>query len=192
MVRRLVTVVLILILGSLGTTAAFGASLEDGYLRYSKGRLKFKLPTGDWEVVREVPAPYDAFTVGKKPDVVLAARVRPAVIKIWVERSSRDYSDNLIKAYGKLKDILNNRRKAARASKNYQYFEYELLGGVPAAESTMAAQAEDLEVQGQGEARIYFHKGRTYFQYIELLADSDVFDAVKEEFAEALKETGSH
>lgn len=190
--RRLVTVVLILIFGSLGATAAFGASLEDGYLRYSKGRLKFKLPAGDWEVVKKVPAPYDAFTVGKKPDVVLAARVRPAMIKIWVERSSRDYSDNLIKAYGKLKDILNNRRKAARASKNYQYFEYELLGGVPAAESTMAAQAEDLEVQGQGEARIYFHKGRTYFQYIELLADSDVFDAVKEEFAEALKETGSH
>ena len=190
--RRLVTVVLILIFGSLGATAAFGASLEDGYLRYSKGRLKFKLPAGDWEVVKKVPAPYDAFTVGKKPDVVLAARVRPAVVKIWVERSSRDYSDNLIKAYGKLKDILNNRRKAARASKNYQYFEYELLGGVPAAESTMAAQAEDLEVQGQGEARIYFHKGRTYFQYIELLADSDVFDAVKEEFAEALKETGSH
>ena len=53
----------------------------------------------------------------------------------------------------------------------------------------MAAQEEDLEVQGQGEARIYFHKGRTYFQYIELLADSDGSDAVKEEFAEALKET---
>ena len=190
--RRLVTVLLILIFGSLGATAAFGASLEEGYLRYSKGSLKFKLPAGDWEVVKEVPAPYDAFTVGKKPDVVLAARVRPAVIKIWVERSSRDYSDKLIKAYGKLKDILKSRRKAARASKNYQYFEYELLGGVPAAESTMAAQAEDLQVQGQGEARIYFHKGRTYFQYIELLADSDVFDAVKEEFAEALKETRGH
>jgi len=190
--RRLVTVLLILIFGGLGTTAAFGASLEEGYLRYSKGRLKFKLPAGDWEIVKEVPAPYDVFTVGKKPDVVLAARVRPAVIKIWVERSSRDYSDNLIKAYGKLKDILKSRRKAARASKNYQYFEYELLGGMPAAESTMAAQAEDLQVQGQGEARIYFHKGRTYFQYIELLADSDVFDAVKEEFAEALKETRGH
>ena len=190
--RRLATVLLILIFGSLGATAAFGASLEEGYLHYSKGRLKFKLPAGDWEIVKEVPAPYDVFTVGKKPDVVLAARVRPAVIKIWVERSSRDYSDNLIKAYGKLKDILKSRRKAARASKNYQYFEYELLGGVPAAESTMAAQAEDLQVQGQGEARIYFHKGRTYFQYIELLADSDVFDAVKEEFAEALKETRGH
>lgn len=190
--RRLVTVLLILIFGGLGTTAAFGASLEEGYLRYSKGRLKFKLPAGDWEIVKEVPAPYDVFTVGKKPDVVLAARVRPAVIKIWVERSSRDYSDNLIKAYGKLKDILKSRRKAARASKNYQYFEYELLGGVPAAESTMAAQAEDLQLQGQGEARIYFHKGRTYFQYIELLADSDVFDAVKEEFVEALKETRGH
>ena len=190
--RRLVTVLLILIFGGLGTTAAFGASLEEGYLRYSKGRLKFKLPAGDWEIVKEVPAPYDVFTVGKKPDVVLAARVRPAVIKIWVERSSRDYSDNLIKAYGKLKDILKSRRKAARASKNYQYFEYELLGGVPAAESTMAAQAEDLQLQGQGEARIYFHKGRTYFQYIELLADSDVFDAVKEEFAGALKETRGH
>lgn len=190
--RRLVTVLLILIFGGLGTTAAFGASLEEGYLRYYKGRLKFKLPAGDWEIVKEVPAPYDVFTVGKKPDVVLAARVRPAVIKIWVERSSRDYSDNLIKAYGKLKDILKSRRKAARASKNYQYFEYELLGGVPAAESTMAAQAEDLQLQGQGEARIYFHKGRTYFQYIELLADSDVFDAVKEEFAEALKETRGH
>ena len=187
--RRLVTVLLILIFGSLGATAAFGASLEEGSLHYSKGRLKFKLPAGDWEIVKEVPAPYDDFTVGKKPDVVLAARVRPAVIKIWVERSFRDYSDNLIKAYGKLKDILKSRRKAARASKNYQYFEYELLGGVPAAESKMAAQAEDLQVQGQGEARIYFHKGRTYFQYIELLADSDVFDAVKEEFAEALKET---
>jgi hypothetical protein len=176
----------------LGATAASGASLEEGYLSYSKGRLMFKLPAGDWEVVKEVPAPYDAFTLGKKPDVVLAARVRPAVIKIWVERSSRDYSDNLIKAYGKLRDILKNRSKAARASKNYQYFEYELLGGVPAAESTMAAQAEDLQVRGQGEARIYFHKGNTYFQYFELLADSDVFDAVKEEFSEALKETRGH
>ena len=124
--------------------------------------------------------------------MVLAARVRPAVIKIWVERSSRDYSDNLIKAYGKLRDILKNRSKAARASKNYQYFEYELLSGVPAAESTMAAQAEDLQVRGQGEARIYFYKGKTYFQYFELLADSDVFDAVKEEFSEALKETRGH
>ncbi len=190
--RRLATVLLILIFGSLGATAASGASLEEGYLSYSKGRLMFKLPAGDWEVVKEVPAPYDAFTVGKKPDVVLAARVRPAVIKIWVERSSRDYSDNLIKAYGKLRDILKNRSKAARASKNYQYFEYELLGGVVAAESTMAAQAEDLQVRGQGEARIYFHKGKTYFQYFELLADSDVFDAVKEEFSEALKETRGH
>ena len=104
--RRLVTVLLILIFGGLGTTAAFGASLEEGYLRYSKGRLKFKLPAGDWEIVKEVPAPYDAFTVGKKPDVVLAARVRPAVIKIWVERSARDYSDNLIKAYGRLRGTL--------------------------------------------------------------------------------------
>jgi hypothetical protein len=183
--RRLATVLLILIFGSLGATAASGASIEEGYLSYSKGRLMFKLPAGDWEVVKEVPAPYNAFTVGKKPDVVLAARVRPAVIKIWVERSSRDYSDNLIKAYGKLRDILKNRSKAARASKNYQYFEY-------AAESTMAAQAEDLQVRGQGEARIYFHKGKTYFQYFELLADSDVFDAVKEEFSEALKETRGH
>lgn len=187
--RRLLTVLLILIFGSLGATPASGVSLEEGYLRYTKGRLQFKLPAGDWEVVKAVPAPYNAFTVGKKPDVVLAARVRPAVIKIWVERSSRNYSDKLIKAYEKLKDILGNRRKAALASKNYQYFEYELLGGVPAAESTMAAQAGDLQVQGQGEARIYFHKGKTYFQYFELLADSDVFDAVKEEFSEALKET---
>ena len=187
--RRLVTVLLILILGGLGTTLAFGASLEEGYLQYSKGRLKFKIPAGNWDIVKKVPAPYDAFTVGKKPDVVLAARVRPAVIKIWVERSSRDYSDNLIKAYERLRGNLKNRRRAAQASKNYKYFEYELFGGVPAAESSMAAQAGDLEVQGQGEARIYFHKGRTYFQYIELLADSDVFDAVKEEFAEALKET---
>ncbi|MEE9122073.1 MAG: hypothetical protein V3U56_12440 [Syntrophobacteria bacterium] len=51
--RRLVTVLLILIFGSLGATAAFGASLEEGYLLYSKGRLKFKLPAGDWEVVKE-------------------------------------------------------------------------------------------------------------------------------------------
>ena len=50
--RRLVTVLLILIFGSLGATAAFGASLEEGYLLYSKGRLKFKLPAGDWEVVK--------------------------------------------------------------------------------------------------------------------------------------------
>ena len=187
--RRLVTVLLILTFGSIGATTASGVSREEGYLHYTKGRLQFKLPAGDWEIVKEVPAPYDAFTVGKKPDVVLAARIRPAVIKIWVARSSRDYSDNLIKAYGKLKDILSSRRKAALASKNYQYFEYELLGGLPAAESSLAAQVEDLQVQGQGEARIYFHKGRTYFQYIKLLADSDVFDAVKEEFAEALKET---
>ncbi len=187
--RRLVTVLLILIFGTLVATAASGESIEEGSLLYAKGRLQFKLPAGDWEVVKTVPAPYNAFTVGKKPDVVLAARVRPAVIKIWVERSSRNYSDKLIKAYEKLKDILGNRRKAALASKKYQYFEYELLAGVPAAESTMAAQAGDLQVQGQGEARIYFHKGKTYFQYFELLADSDVFDAVKEEFSEALKET---
>jgi hypothetical protein len=56
----------------------------------------------------------------------------------------------------------------------------------------MAARAEDLQVQGKGQARIYFHEGRTYFQSIKLLADSEVFDAVIEEFAEALKETRGH
>ena len=65
--RRLVTVLLILIFGGLGTTTAFGASLEEGYLHYSKGRLKFKLPAGNWEVVKEVPAPFNVFTVGKSP-----------------------------------------------------------------------------------------------------------------------------
>ena len=144
--RRLVTALLILIFGGLGPTTAFGTSLEEGYLRYSRGRLKFKLPAGNWDIVKKVPAPYDAFTVGKKPDVVLAARVRPAVIKIWVDRSSRDYSDKLIKAYGRLRGILKNRRGAARASKHYQYFEYELFGGVSAAKSSMAAQAGDLEI----------------------------------------------
>ena len=44
-------------------------------------------------------------------------------------------------------------------------------------------------MRGQGEAQIYFHKGETYFYYFELQADADVFDAVKEEFTEALRET---
>ena len=171
---------------------ASAVSLEEDYLSYPKGGLMFKLPAGNWEVLKKVPAPFDAFNVGTKPDVVLAARIRPALIQIWVKPSSRDYSDNLVKAYEKLENILKNRRKAAWASKNYQYFEYELLSGVPAARSMMAAEAEDLRVQGQGEARIYFHKGKTYFQYFELLADSDVFEAVKEEFSEAMKETRAH
>jgi hypothetical protein len=186
---RAITTLLLFVFLAMFSSRASAVSLEDGYLKYPKGGLMFKLPAGNWEIVKKVPTPYDAFSVGTKPDVVLAATIRPAVIKIWVERSSRDYSDNLIRAYGKLKGILKNRRKAARAAKQYKYFEYELFDGVPAAKSTMAAQVEDFQVQGQGEARIYFHKGKTYFQYIELLADSDVFDGVKEELSEALKET---
>ena len=189
---RAATTLFLFVFLAICSSRASAASLEDGYLKYPKGGLIFKLPAGNWEIVKKVPAPYDSFSVGTKPDVVLAAGIRPAVIKIWVVRSSRDYSDKLLKAYGKLKDILNSRRKAARAAKQYKYFEYELFDGVPAARSTMAAQVEDLQVQGQGEARIYFHEGKTYFQYIELLADSDVFDGVKEEFSEALKETFSY
>ena len=186
---RAITTLFLFVFLAMFSSRASAVSLEDGYLKYPKGGLMFKLPAGSWEIVKKVPAPYDEFSVGTRPDVVLAAGIRPAMIKIWVVRSSRDYSNNLIKAYGKLKDILKNRRKAARAAKQYTYFEYELLGGVPAASSKLAAQVEDLQVQGQGEARIYFHKGKTYFQYVELLADSDVFDGVKEEFSEALKET---
>lgn len=187
-IRAITTLFLFAFLAMFSSRAS-AVSLEDGYLKYPKGGLMFKLPAGNWEIVKKVPAPYDAFSVGTKPEVVLAAGIRPAVIKIWVVRSSRDYSKNFIKAYGKLKNILKSRRKAARSAKQYKYFEYELFDGVPAAKSKLAAQVEDLQVQGQGEARIYLHEGKTYFQYIELLADSDVFDGVSEEFSEALKET---
>jgi hypothetical protein len=161
-------------------------SFEDGYFRYPKGRLLFKLPAGNWEVVKKIPPPYDAFKVGPKPDVILAAMVRPAVILIWTERSSTDYSGRLLKAYERLEKILKKRQRGAR---EYQYFDYDLSGGTPAATSAMAAQAGDLQIKGYGEARIYTHEGNTYFQYIELLADSDVFEAVREEFVEALGET---
>ena len=184
-----ITTLFLFALLAMFSSPASAVSLEDGYLKYPKGGLMFKLPAGNWEIVKKVPEPFDVFSVGTNPEVVLAAGIRPAVIKIWVERSGRDYSDNLLRAYKKLKNILKNRRKAARAAKQYKYFEYELFDGVPAAKSTMAAQVEDFQVRGQGEARIYFHEGKTYFQYIELLTDSDVFDEVKEEFSESLKET---
>ncbi len=173
----------------LAIPASQALAFEDGYFRYPKGRLLFKLPAGTWEVVKKMPEPYNAFKVGSKPDVILAAMVRPAVILIWTERSSSDYSGKLLKAYEKLENILKKRQRAAV---EYKYFDYDLLGGTPAARTSMAAQAGDLQIKGYGEARLYFHEGNTYFHYIELLADSDVFELVSQEFIEALAETSGY
>jgi hypothetical protein len=187
--RRYITTLLFLVFLAILASHASAVSFEDGYLRYSSGRLLFKFPAGEWQAVTEMPPPYDAFRVGSKPDLVLAAEVRPAVILIWVEHTSTDYTGRRLKAYERLGKILKSRRKAAKGSKKYQYFDYDLFNGVPAAKSRMAAQVGDLQLKGYGEARIYFHEGDTYFQYFELLADSEVFEAVRAEFVEALKET---
>ena len=187
--RRYITTLLFLVFLAILARDASAVSFEDGYLRYSSGRLLFKFPEGDWEAVTEMPPPYDAFRIGSKPDLVLAARVRPAVILIWVEHSSTDYSGRRLKAYKRLEGTLKSRKTAAERSKKYQYFDYDLFNGMVAAKSMMAAQVGDLQLKGYGEARIYFHEGETYFQYFELLADSEVFEAVRAEFVEALKET---
>ncbi len=186
---RLRSITLLLFFLFLATLASHAQAFEDGYFRYPEGRLLFKLPLGTWQVVKKMPESFDAFKMGSKPDVILAAMVRPAVILIWTERSSTDYSGRLLKAYERLEKILRKRQRAAKGSGEYQYFEYDLLGGTPAAKSAMAAQAGDLQVKGYGEARIYSHEGSTYFHYFELLADADVFEAVGEEFIEALQQT---
>ena len=187
--KRYIKILLLFVFLAILASDVLAVSFEDGYLRYSSGRLLFKFPAGDWEAVTEMPPPYDAFRIGSKPDLVLAARVRPAVILIWVEHSSTDYSGRLLKAYKRLEGTLKSRKKAAQISKKYQYFDYDLFNGVPAAKSRMAAQVGDLQLKGYGEARIYIHESETYFQYFELLADSEVFEAVRAEFIEALKET---
>jgi hypothetical protein len=186
---RLRSITSLLFLVFLATLASRAQAFEDGYFRYPKGRLLFKLPAGTWEVVKQMPEPFDAFKLGSKPDVILAAMVRPAVILIWTDRSSTDYSGRLLKAYERLEKILKKRQRAAKGSEEYQYFDYDLLSGTPAAKSAMAAQTGDLQVKGFGEARIYSHEGSTYFHYFELLADADVFEAVSAEFIEALQQT---
>ncbi len=192
---RLTTAFLVLSLVALLGTIGCAPSIQDGYLRYSPGRLMFKIPPGSWEKVKveegviQIPQPFNKFTVGKRPSVALAAAVRPAVIYIWVDHTSRDYSNRLVDGFNRLESFLQNRQKAAQRSNRFKYFEYMLLNDLIAAKTDLAAQSGDFEMRGHGQARIYFHKGETYFYYFELQADAEVFDAVKEEFTEALKET---
>ena len=192
---RLTTAFLVLSLVALLGIIGCAPSIKDGYLRYSPGRLMFKIPPGSWEKVKvaegviQMPQPFNKFMVGKKPSVALAAAIRPAVILIWVDHTSRDYSNRLIDGFARLEDFLQDRQEAAQRSKKYEYFEYTLFNDLIAAKTDLAAQSGDFEMRGQGEAQFYFHKGETYFYYFELQADADVFDAVKEEFTEALKET---
>jgi hypothetical protein len=192
---RLTTAFLVFSLVALIGTIGCAPSIKDGYLNYSPGRLMFKIPPGSWERVKmeegvmKIPEPFDRFTVGKQPKIALAAAVRPAVILIWVDHTSRDYSKRLVDGFNRLETFLQNRQKAAQSSKTFKYFEYMLLNDLIAAKTDLAAQSGDFEMRGHGQSRIYFHKGETYYYYFELQADAEVFDAVKEEFTEALKET---
>ena len=61
---RAVTTLLLFVFLAMFSSRASAVLLEDGYLKYPEGGLMFKLPVGNWEIVKKVPAPYDAFSVG--------------------------------------------------------------------------------------------------------------------------------
>ena len=182
------------VLGFLGITGCAAPALNQGYYKYRSGRLLFKLPSGEWEQVKrdqfqKVPAPYKDFIVGVRPKVVLEPRIRPAVILIWSEKSYRDLSKQPLDAYKWLEEFLRRREKAVRQSNEHRYFDYELLDGAIAATTSLEGEPGDVQVRGSGKAMLHYHGGDSYLYYFELLADSDVFDAVNEEFIEALKGT---
>ena len=182
------------LLGFLGAASCATAPKQESYFTYPSGRLQFKLPPGEWERVKlqekkDVPSPYNAFIVGNRPNVVLAAAIRPAVIFIWTERSHRDLSEKSLKAYAWLEKFLKRRERAVDRSGENTSFDYELYAKAIAARTSLTGEFEDFQVKGSGKAMFYFHKGSSYLHYFELLADADVFDAVKEEFTQALEET---
>jgi hypothetical protein len=177
------------VFGLLGTTSCAGPAKKEGYFRYSAGRLMFKLPPGEWEQIREVPAPYNTFIVEHRPRVVLTARIRPAVIFIWTKQSPRNFSERPIEAYKWLEAFLKTREKAVERSKQDRYFDYEFLAGAIAARTVLGGDLGDVQLRGSGKAMFYYHDGNSHLYYFELLADSAVFEAVKDEFTEALKET---
>ncbi len=195
MAQRVQKTLLVLgVLGLLGTTSCAGTSKNEGYLKYSSGRLMFKLPSGEWERVRhdqiqKVPIPYKNFIVGARPKVVLVPRIRPAVILIWTEKSYRDLSGQRLEGYKWLEEFLRKREKAVNQSGENRFFDYELLDGSIAARTSLEGEPGDVQVKGSGKAMFHYYLGASYLYYFELLADSDVFDAVNEEFTEALEET---
>ena len=182
------------LLSLIGLIGCAGAPKQEGYFAYSSARLMFKLPPGDWQQVKwqerkDVPSPYNNFIRGNRPKVVLAATIRPAVIFIWTEHKVRDFSERPLKAYEWLEKFLKRREKAIEGSGNNLFFDYELYDKTTAARTSLVGEFEDFQVRGSGKAMFYFPKGSSHLYYFELLADADVFEAVKEEFSEALKET---
>ena len=186
---RLTKALLILGLWILFAAVASAASINDGYFRYRRGRLMFKVPPGQWAKVEEAPKAFKHLIIGKRPNVMLTAGVRPALIQIWVDKTFRDYSQRRISAFEKLERMIMKRKKSADAHFRYKYFAYELQDDTVKATTALFAKADGFDVRGHGEGMFYFRDGKSYFYYIEILADSDVFDAIKDEFLEAMQMT---
>ena len=186
---RLTKALLILGLWILFATVASAASIKDGYFRYPRGRLMFKVPPGQWAKVKEVPEAFKHLIIGRRPNAMLAAGVRPAIIQIWVDRTFRDFSQQRISAFERLEKMIIKRKRRADAHLRYKYFAYELQDDTVKATTALFARANGLDVRGYGEGMFYFRDGKSYFYYIEILADSDVFDAIKDEFLEAMQMT---
>ena len=186
---RLTRTLLIVGLWVVFATVASAASMKDGYFRYRRGRLMFKVPPGQWEKVEKAPEAFKHLMTGREPNVILAARIRPAMILIWVKHTYRDLSQSRVTAFGELEKILILRKKAADAHWRYRYFAYELQDDTIKASTAYSAKADDFDVRGHGEGMFYFRNGDSYFYYFELLADSDVFEAIKDEFVGAMEMT---
>jgi hypothetical protein len=186
---RLTRALLILGLCVLFTTVASAASMQDGYFRYRYGRLMFKVPPGKWRKAEQPPEAFKQIMTGKKPNVILTAQIRPAMILIWIDRTFRDYSQRRITAFSELEKIIAKRKKHADAHWRYKYFAYELQDNTIKATTSLMAKGDEFKVRGHGEGMFYFRDGKSYFYYFEVLADADVFDAIRDEFVEAMQTT---
>jgi hypothetical protein len=188
--RFLKITVLSVTLWTLLCSFAFGEMLEGGYLRSESDRLMLKLPPGTWQEVDEAPAPFASLVSDRSPDIILTDADQKALILVWTGYTFRDYSHRPVSAYIEVGRFLDKRRKMARAIPAYRYFEYDFVAaGVVRARSEMSAKAETVDVRGLGACFLFFRDDDTYFYYVELLAEAQVLQSVKEGFLEALRAT---
>jgi hypothetical protein len=182
-------VVLVLVLWALSGAAALAGALLDGYFRYPPGRLMFKLPPGNWQVVEQAPASFSRLVAGTMPTAILSAPEQGALILIWVKHTYTDYSHEPVQAFAQLKSLLQERQKAADDNSHFKYFEYQLQDGPIKAKSVLEAKTASFPVRGVGEALFFFREGDSYFYYAELLARAQEFEAASKGFLEAMGET---
>lgn len=188
--RCLKITVLGLALWTLLCSAAIGEILDGGYFLRDSHRLMLKLPPGSWQEVADAPASFASMVSGRRPTAILAAADQQALILVWVKHTYRDYSRRPVSAYIEVENFLEKRTKAARALQSYRYFEYDFIAdGVARARCDAAAKAAAHDVRGLGELLLFFRDQDSYFFYVELLAESQVFNTVKGGFLEALRAT---